>query len=105
MRLIAGKVLMDSIARRRCATIPRPATRESKALIERWHGNGLLGYAITPRFALTSSEAHSRRLAGLPPSIRTSWIHTHLAENHDEIEVIARQFPRQPQLPRRLRQV
>ena len=36
---------------------PESAYTDSKALIERWHGKGRLGYAITPRFALTSSDA------------------------------------------------
>ena len=93
MRLIAGKVLMDANCPDALRDSPESGYSESKALIERWHGNGRLGYAITPRFALTSSEAQleaAGRLAGEYPDV---WIHTHLAENHDEVDQIAQQFP------------
>ncbi|MFQ6005704.1 MAG: guanine deaminase [Woeseia sp.] len=92
MRLLAGKVLMD----RNCPEDLRDGARsgyeESLKLIERWHGKGRLGYAITPRFAVTSSEAQlaeAGRLAGEHPDV---YVHTHLAENEDEVELIAKQF-------------
>ena len=93
MRLIAGKVLMDVNCPDALQDTAESAYRDSKALIERWHGKGRLGYAITPRFALTSSEeqlAAAGRLASEYPDV---WIHTHLAENKAEVEEIARQFP------------
>ncbi|MDJ0712228.1 MAG: guanine deaminase [Woeseiaceae bacterium] len=93
MRLIAGKVLMDSNCPAELRDDAQAGYADSKALIERWHGNGRLGYAITPRFALTSSReqlAAAGRLAAEYPDV---WIHTHLAENHDEVEEIARRFP------------
>lgn len=93
MRLIAGKVLMDSNCPLELQDDPVSAYADSKTLIERWHGKGRLGYAITPRFALTSSEeqlAAAGRLAAEYPDV---WMHTHLAENTDEVEEIARQFP------------
>ena len=93
MRLIAGKVLMDSNCPEALRDNPQSGYEESKALIERWHGKGRLGYAITPRFALTSSAeqlAAAGRLAKEYPDV---WIHTHLAENMDEVEEIARLFP------------
>ena len=93
MRLIAGKVLMDINCPDALQDTAESAYRDSKALIERWHGKGRLGYAITPRFALTSSEeqlAAAGRLASEYPDV---WIHTHLAENKAEVEEIARQFP------------
>jgi len=93
MRLIAGKVLMDRNCPAELQDDPVSAYTDSKALIERWHGKGRLGYAITPRFALTSSEeqlAAAGRLAAEYPDV---WMHTHLAENTDEVEEIARQFP------------
>jgi len=94
MRLIAGKVLMDRNCPDALRDDPASAYADSKALIERWHGNDRLGYAITPRFALTSSEeqlAAAGRLAGEYPDV---WIHTHLAENLAEVREIARQFPK-----------
>jgi len=93
MRLIAGKVLMDKNCPEELRDSPESAYADSKALIEKWHGKGRLGYAITPRFALTSSEeqlAAAGRLAEEYPDV---WIHTHLAENMDEVEEIAKLFP------------
>jgi guanine deaminase len=93
MRLIAGKVLMDSNCPEELRDDAETAYAESKALIERWHGKGRLGYAITPRFALTSSSeqlAAAGRLAAEHPDV---WVHTHLAENMEEVEEIARLFP------------
>ena len=70
MRLVAGKVLMDSNCPENLRDDPESAYSDSKALIEKWHGRGRLGYAITPRFALTSSEeqlaAAGRLAAGYP---------------------------------------
>lgn len=93
MRLIAGKVLMDCNCPVELRDDPATGYAESKELIERWHGKGRLGYAITPRFALTSSSeqlAAAGRLASEYPDV---WVHTHLAENMDEVEEIARLFP------------
>jgi len=93
MRLIAGKVLMDSNCPEELRDDAETGYSQSKALIERWHGKGRLGYAITPRFALTSSReqlAAAGRLATEYPDV---WVHTHLAENIEEIEEIARLFP------------
>ena len=56
MRLIAGKVLMDRLCPDELSDSAETGYADSKALIERWHGKGRLGYAITPRFALTSSD-------------------------------------------------
>jgi guanine deaminase len=93
MRLIAGKVLMDINCPEDLRDDPDSAYADSKALIDRWHGKDRLGYAITPRFALTSSEeqlAAAGRLASEYPDV---WIHTHLAENKAEVAEIAEQFP------------
>lgn len=93
MRLIAGKVLMDCNCPEELQDDADSAYSESKALIERWHGRGRLGYAITPRFALTSSEQQLAAAGRLGREYPDVWIHTHLAENRDEVEQIARQFP------------
>ena len=55
--MIAGKVMMDRNAPAALPTTPRRGYDESKALIERWHGRGRLDYAVTPRFAITSTPA------------------------------------------------
>lgn len=93
MRLIAGKVLMDKNCPKELQDTPESAYADSKALIERWHGKGRLGYAITPRFALTSSEAQLAAAGRLASEYPDVWIHTHLAETKAEVEEIARQFP------------
>lgn len=93
MRLIAGKVLMDCHCPDALKDDADSAYNESKALIERWHGRGRLGYAITPRFALTSTEQQLRAAGKLAREYPDVWIHTHLAENTEEVAQIARQFP------------
>lgn len=93
MRLIAGKVLMDCNCPDELKDDADSAYTDSKALIERWHGQGRLGYAITPRFALTSTEEQLAAAGKLAREYPDVWIHTHLAENANEVEQIARQFP------------
>ena len=93
LRLITGKVLMDRGCPEDLRDSAASAYRDSKALIERWHGVDRLGYAITPRFALTSSAeqlAAAGKLAAEHPEVH---IHTHLAENENEIAAVAERFP------------
>jgi len=92
MRLIAGKVLMDRMCPEELADSPESAYEDSKALIDRWHGKGRLGYAITPRFALTSTEQQLDAAGDLATEYRDTWVHTHLAENREEVDQIAAQF-------------
>ncbi len=92
MRLIAGKVLMDRNCPDGLRDTPESAYEDSKNLIERWHGKGRLGYAITPRFALTSSEEQLAAAGRLASEYPDTWVHTHLAENHAEIDEVAEQF-------------
>lgn len=90
MRIISGKVLMD----RGPETLrDGPEARaESEALIRRWRGRGRLGYAVMPRFALTSSDAQlslaGEILAGHPDAL----LHTHMAENRAEVAAVAQRF-------------
>lgn len=93
MRLIAGKVLMDSNCPEPLRDTADSAYAESKELIERWHGKKRLGYAITPRFALTSSREQLEAAGRLAAEYPDVWVHTHLAENHEEVEQISQQFP------------
>ena len=93
LRLIAGKVLMDSNCPPELRDDADTGYADSKALIERWHGRGRLGYAITPRFALTSSSEQLAAAGRLAREFPDVWVHTHLAENMDEVEEIARLFP------------
>lgn len=93
MRLVAGKVLMDSNCPAALRDSAATGYEQSRELIERWHGKGRLGYAITPRFALTSSEAQLEAAGRLAAEYPDVWVHTHLAENRDEVEQVSRLFP------------
>ncbi len=93
MRLISGKVLMDRNAPAGICDTAETGYQDSRALIRAWHGRARLGYAVTPRFALTSSERQLElggRLLSENPGVR---LHTHLAENHEEISIVRRLFP------------
>jgi guanine deaminase len=93
MRLIAGKVLMDRNCPEDLCDDPESAYEDSKQLIERWHGRARLGYAITPRFAVTSSDEQLAAAGRLASEFPDTWVHTHLAENQEEIDEVAEQFP------------
>ena len=93
MRLVAGKVLMDCNCPEELRDDPESAYADSKALIEKWHGKGRLGYAITPRFALTSSAEQLEAAGRLAAEYPDAWVHTHLAENMAEVAAIAQRFP------------
>ena len=93
LRMIAGKVLMDRNAPPALCDSPERADAESRALIERWHGRDRLLYAITPRFAPTSSEAQLQVAGQLAREFPDAFIHSHLAENHDEIRWVRELFP------------
>ena len=93
MRIIVGKVLMD----RNCPPFLRDTAQsgydQSRALIERWHGRDRLLYAITPRFAPTST-AEQLALAGvLAAEFPDVFIQSHLAETKDEVAWVRRLFP------------
>jgi guanine deaminase len=92
MRLITGKVMMDEGPEGLCDTA-RSGYDDSRALIARWHGQGRLGYAVTPRFAVTSSAAQLEAAGALLREHPDCWLQTHLAENHAEIAEVARRFP------------
>ena len=93
MRLAAGKVLMDRNCPEYLQDTPESAYRDTKALIERWHGQDRLLYAITPRFAPTSSEAQLQQAGRLAEEHPEVFIHTHVAENVSEVEWVAGLYP------------
>jgi len=67
--------------------------RESEALIGRWHDRGRLQYAISPRFAVTSSDAQLEAAGALLAAHPDCYLQTHLSENEDEIATVRRLFP------------
>ena len=93
LRMIAGEVLMDRNAPGGLCDTPERSDRESRALLERWHGRDRLHYAITPRFAVTSSEAQLRVAGRLARDFPDAFIHSHLAETHSEIAWVRWLFP------------
>ena len=92
MRLVGGKVLMDR-GPAGLADTPATARSETEALIARWRGRGRLGYAVTPRFALTSSDAQLDVAGALLAAHPDVLLHTHLAENLAECAAVADRFP------------
>ncbi|MEN8129992.1 MAG: guanine deaminase [Pseudomonadota bacterium] len=93
LRMIAGKVLMDRNAPALLTDTAESGYADSKALIERWHGYGRLGYAITPRCAATSSEGQLERTGQLAREYPDTYVHTHVAENQSEVAWVAELFP------------
>lgn len=95
MRLIAGKVLMDRHAPEALTDTPESAYYDSKALIEKWHGQGRNLYAITPRFAPTSTPEQLEQAGKLKTEYPDVYVHTHLSENNNEIAWVKTLFPEQ----------
>ncbi len=91
--MIAGKVLMDRNAPPELCDTAQRGRADSRALIERWHGNGRQLYAVTPRFAVTSSEAQLAAAGALLQEFPGVYLQTHLAENVREIEAVHAAFP------------
>src|SRR3984957_7607747 len=92
-RMIAGKVMMDRDAPTSLMDTARQGYDESKVLIERWRGRGRLDYAITPRFAVTSTEAQLDAAGALAREFPDCYVQTHANENKAEIARVATLFP------------
>ncbi|MEP7302562.1 MAG: guanine deaminase [Caldimonas sp.] len=93
MRVVAGKVLMDRNAPDDLRDDVATAERDMAALIARWHGRARLAYAVTVRFAATSSPAQlalAGRLCAADPSL---YMQTHVAENRAEVQWVKELFP------------
>jgi guanine deaminase len=69
------------------------AIADSRDLIRRWHGTGRQHYAVTPRFAITSTDDQLAALGALLKEFPSVLMQTHLAENEDEIATVRRLFP------------
>ncbi|KJV47593.1 guanine deaminase [Pantoea sp. BL1] len=93
MRLIAGKVMMDRNAPEYLTETPEESYQDSRELIERWHQRGRLSYALTPRFAPTSSPELLEKVRQLREAFPDTWLHTHLSENQQEIAWVKSLFP------------
>lgn len=93
MRMVAGKVMMDRNAPAPLLDTARMAHDDSLALIDRWDGMGRLHYAITPRFAPTSTPEQLEAAGALRKRFPHLHVHTHLAETLDETAWVRSLFP------------
>jgi guanine deaminase len=93
VRMIAGKVMMDRNAPEALRDNAQRGYDESAALIARWKGRGRLDYAVTPRFAVTSSDAQLEAAGALARENPDCYVQTHLSENHAEIALVKELFP------------
>ncbi len=79
--------------RRACSTRLQVGYDDSKALIAEWHGKGRQLYAITPRFAITSSPEQMEMAGALMREFPDLHMQTHLSENHAEIAFTRELYP------------
>jgi len=93
LRLISGLVVSDRHLRPELHQSPADAYRDSTALIRRFHGRGRLLYAVTPRFALSSSEAMLEVCQTLLAEHKSLRMQSHINENPSEVAEVARAFP------------
>jgi guanine deaminase len=93
LRLIAGKVMMDRNAPDYLVDTAESSYVDSKALIERWHGKGRLHYAVTPRFAPTSTPEQLTLAGQLLTEYPDLYLQTHISENLKEVEWVKALFP------------
>ncbi len=93
MRMICGKVLQDRHSPDGVRDTTEQSLLDTEALIRRWHGKGRLGYAITPRFAPSCSQAQLRGAGELAARYPDVWIQSHVAENLDEVTWARELFP------------
>lgn len=93
MAMVSGKTLMDRNAPENLRDDPESAAIHSTELYHRWHGKGRARYAITPRFAITSSEAQLQACGQLLRDLPEALLHTHLSESAGEMVEVKRLFP------------
>ena len=92
-RMICGKVMMNRHAPEALCDSVESSVADTQELIDRWHGNGRQLYAITPRFAITSTEEQLAAAGQLLADNPDVYMQTHLAENLDEIAFVRELFP------------
>jgi len=93
MRLITGKVLQDRHSPDGVRDETEQSLVDTETLIQQWHGVDRLGYAITPRFAPTSTPAQLRGAGELAAKYPEVWVQSHVAENLGEIAWARELFP------------
>ncbi len=93
MRIVTGKVLMDRNAPDGLRDDVAGAQADCEALVQRWHGQGRAAYAVTVRFAATSTDAQLAMAGQLLARHPGLYMQTHVAENTDEVAWVAQLFP------------
>lgn len=93
MRLITGKVLMNRHVPPNLQDDVQGAEQASRRLIRRWHGAGRCAYAVTPRFAPTSTEEQLAMAASLLREDDSLYLQSHVAENQAEVQWVRELFP------------
>lgn len=94
--MIAGTAIMDRNGPQPLLDAAKDSIAASRDLIQRWHGKGRQRYAVTPRFAITSTDTQLAAAGALLRESPDVYMQTHLAENHDEIATVRRLFPNDP---------
>jgi guanine deaminase len=92
-RAIIGKTMMDRNAPESLLENVKDSYDQSRALLEKWHGRGLLRYAITPRFAPTSTPELLEAAGQLKREFPDAYVHTHISENKAEVRWVQELFP------------
>lgn len=93
LRMVAGKILMDRNCPDFLSDTAEGGVRDSEELIKKWHKRGRQLYAITPRFAPTSTEAQLQLSGELAQAYPDTFLQTHVAENTDEVAWVKSLFP------------
>ncbi|MBZ2208776.1 guanine deaminase [Massilia soli] len=94
LRMVAGKILMDRHCPDFLCDTAEAGARDSEDLIQKWHKRGRSLYAITPRFAPTSSEAQLQLAGELAAAYPDTFIQTHVSENHAECAWVRELYPK-----------
>ncbi len=92
-RAIIGKTMMDRNAPVALLETPRQSFEESRTLLQKWHKRGLLRYAITPRFAPTSTPELLEAAGQLKREFPDAYVHSHISENRNEVQWVHDLFP------------
>ncbi|HEX8618662.1 MAG TPA: guanine deaminase [Thermoanaerobaculia bacterium] len=93
-RGIVGKTMMDRHAPEYLLDAsPQQSYDDSRELLKKWHGRGLLRYAITPRFAPTSTPELLEAAGQLKREFPRAWVHSHISENQNEVAWVQELFP------------
>ena len=96
VRLVAGNAIMDRNGPPGLLGAARESVSASRELIKKWHGTGRQRFAVTPRFAITSTPDQLRQIKNLLDEFPDVLLQTHLAENREEIATVKKLFPAEP---------